>query len=307
MIATALVTAATVAIGASGYVAEFVGWPRGFTVSLIIVVLAAVAAWGVLESVLLASLFTLIEVGGLVLIVGAGLWAGVPVGDALFTVPPLDFGTLSGIGFASLLAFFAFIGFEDLTNMVEETVEPHRVMPRALAITLVATVLLYVLVAAVAVTAVSPAELAQSDAPLSLVFRRLANVSPATLSAIAIVATLNTILAEMTMATRVVYGLANLGDLPRAFGKVHHRTATPLIATAVIAVLTLGLALVVPFLSLAETASVGTLVVFALVNLSLIVIRRRHPATTAKHLRVPLWIPVAGLLTSSALILAGLL
>jgi len=307
MIATAVITSATVAIGASGYVAQFVGWPRPFTVSLIIVVLAAVAAWGVLESVLLASLFTLIEVGGLVVIIVAGFWAGVPVGSALFTLPPLDVATLSGIGFASLLAFFAFIGFEDLTNMAEETVAPERVMPRALAVTLIATTVLYILVAAVAVTAVAPEQLAKADAPLSLVFQHLASVSPATLSAIAIVATLNTILAEMTMATRVVYGLSNLGDLPRAFGKVHRKTATPLVATGVITLLTLALALVVPFLPLAEAASIGTLIVFALVNLSLIAIRRRKPSAQKTYIRIPLWVPVAGVITSTALIASALL
>lgn len=171
MIGTAVIASATVAIGASGYVAQFVDWPRGAVVAGIIVLLGAVSAWGVLESVLLASLFTLIEVGGLVAIVAMGLVSGAPVGDSLLALPPLDTSVWSGVGFASLLAFFAFIGFEDLTNMAEETVKPEQVMPRALAATLAITTLLYMLVAAVAVTTVAPAELAASPAPLSLVFR----------------------------------------------------------------------------------------------------------------------------------------
>jgi amino acid transporter len=307
MIATAVVASATVAVGAAGYIAQFVDWPRPLVVAGVIVLLGVVSVWGVLESVLLASLFTLIEVGGLLAIIVMGWLSGAPVGKALLTLPPADPDVLSGIAFASLLAFFAFIGFEDLTNMVEETVAPERVMPRALATTLVLTTLLYMAVAAVAVTTVSPELLAASPAPLTLVFRQVADVSPATLSAIAIVATLNTILAEMTMATRVVYGLARQGDLPRALGRVHRRTSTPVAATGLIIAITVTLALVVPFLRLAETTSIGTLIVFALVNLALIRLRRHRHHASGPHLRIPLWVPVAGFVTSLAMIASVML
>ena len=110
---------------------------------------------------LLASLFTLIEAGGLLVIIIAGLQAQVPLASAL-AVPPLDIGTLSGIGYASLLAFFAFIGFEDLANVVEEAKVPHRDIPRAMVLTLVISTVLYVAVAAIAVAAVPVAELAAS-------------------------------------------------------------------------------------------------------------------------------------------------
>ena len=74
--------------------------------------------------------------------------------------------------------------------------------------------------------------LSSSPAPLSLVFREVAGISPVTINVIAIVATLNTILAQMTMAARVIYGMARHGDLPGIAGRVHPRTATPLFATA---------------------------------------------------------------------------
>jgi amino acid transporter len=261
-----IVSSAAVALGAAGYIAQFTDLPPSAIVALLLAVLGAVAAWGILESVLLASLFTLIEAGGLIAIIVAGLHAGLPLAGAL-SVPPLDFGTLSGIGYASLLAFFAFIGFEDLANVVEEAKVPHRDIPRAMVLTLVISTVMYVAVAAIAVAAVPVAELAASPAPLSLVFRRLAGVSPATISVIAIVATLNTILAQMTMAARVIYGLAKQGDLPGFAGRVYPKTATPLIATALIVAATLALALLVPFERLAEGTSLATLVVFALVNL----------------------------------------
>jgi amino acid transporter len=202
-----IVSSATVSLGAAGYIGQFVDWPQGVIVAAVLAALGAVAAWGILESVLLGSLFTLIEAGGLAIIIVAGIHAGVPVASAL-ALPPFDAGTLSGIGYASLLAFFAFIGFEDLANVVEEAKAPHRDIPRAMALTLVISTVLYVAVAAIAVAAVPVGELAASSAPLSLVFHTIANVSPVTISLIAIVATLNTILAQMTMAARVVYGMA---------------------------------------------------------------------------------------------------
>jgi APA family basic amino acid/polyamine antiporter len=302
-----IVASATVALGAAGYIRQFVDLPQGAIVIVVLVALGAVAAWGILQSVLLASLFTLIEVGGLVIIIVAGWHADLPFADVLLAVPPLEAATLSGIAYASLLAFFAFIGFEDLANVVEEANNPHRDIPRAMVLTLVISTALYLAVAAIAVTAVPAAQLAASPAPLSLVFRAVANVSPATISAIAIVATLNTILAQMTMAARVVYGMARQGDLPHAAGHVHPKTATPLIATALIVTATLILALLVPFERLAEATSIATLVVFALVNLALLRLRHRRHHTDGPHVRVHVWVPAAGFVVCLAMIAAAVL
>jgi len=291
-IVVGIVSSAAVALGAAGYIAQFIDWPQSAIVLVVLGVLGAVAAWGILESVLLASLFTLIEASGLVVIIAAGLHAQVPMASA-FALPPL--AALSGVAFASLLAFFAFVGFEDLANVVEEAKMPHRDIPRAMVLTLVISTVLYVAVAAIAVAAVPLDQLAASHAPLSLVFHALAGVSPATISVIAIVATLNTILAQMTMAARVIYGMAKQGDLPGFAGRVHPKTATPLIATALIVAATLALALFVPFERLAEGTSLATLVVFALVNLALLRLRHRKMHSPGPHVRVPLWVPVAGL------------
>ncbi len=304
-IVTGIVSSATVALGAAGYIRQFSGLPQSAIVSVVLLALGAVAAWGILESVLLASLFTLIEVGGLVIIIVAGLHAGLPIAGALLAPPPLELPVLAGVAYASLLAFFAFIGFEDLANVVEEAKVPHRDIPRAMVLTLVISTILYVAVAAIAVAAVPVAELAASRAPLSLVFRAVAGVSPATISLIAIVATLNTILAQMTMAARVIYGMSKQGDLPRFAGRVHPKTATPLIATALIVAATLTLALLVPFERLAEGTSLATLVVFALVNLSLLRLRHRKIHTPGPHVRVPLWVPAAGLASCCAMMAAA--
>jgi amino acid transporter len=301
-IAIGVVSSSAVVLGSAGYIQQFTDLPQWLVVVTVVMTLSAVAAWGILESVLLASLFTLIEVGGLLAIIAAAVHIDLPIVSALAQPLPPNFETLAGIGFASLLAFFAFIGFEDLVNVVEEVKVPHRDIPRAMVLTLLISTILYVAVAAIAVGAVPVDRLALSPAPLSLVFREVAGVSPVTISIIAIVATLNTILAQMTMSARVIYGMARHGDLPRIAGRVHARTATPLVATALIAASVIALALAVPFERLAEGTSLATLVVFALVNLSLLRLRHRGVRSPGPHVRVPVWVPAAGLATCLAMI-----
>jgi APA family basic amino acid/polyamine antiporter len=247
-----------------------------------------------------------VEVGGLVAIIVAGIHAGLPITKTLATFPPLELHILSGIATASLLAFFAFIGFEDLANIVEEARQPRRDIPRAMVLTLVASTILYVVVSAVAVSAVPIDRLASSSAPLSLVFREIAGVSPQMISAIAIMATLNTILAQITMAARVLYGMARQGDLPLVLGRVHPVTATPWLATAIVVAIVGGLALLFPFAGLAESTSIATLAVFALVNLSLVRLKFLRPNSPGTHVSVPGWVPVAGFAASIVTIVAGL-
>lgn len=306
MIATGIIASSAVMLGATGYIAQFVDLPKPVVVIAVILVLGSVSAWGILESVVLASFFTVIEVGGLIAIIVAGAYAQLPVFETAFALPTFDARLWMGIAFASLLAFFAFIGFEDLTNMVEETRAPERTVPIAMALTLAVTTLLYVAVAAIAVTAVPIERLAASEAPLSIVYREVAGVSPAAISAIAIVATLNTIIAQMTMATRVLYGLARQGDVPAIFGHVNRSTATPLVATATIVGFVIALALFIPFERLAEFTSLSTLVVFAFVNLALLKLRWDGGKPKRGQFTVPLAAPILGLLSCVVMMLAAL-
>ena len=306
-VAIGVVASSAVTLGSAGYIGQLVDIPQSVTVVIIAVALGSVSAWGIFESALLAGVFTLIEVGGLLAIIVAAIHAEIPVWAALMPSLPTDADTMSGIAFASLLAFFAFIGFEDLANVVEEAKVPHRDIPRAMVLTLLISTILYVAVAAVAVSVVSVERLSSSPAPLSIVFWEVAGASPTTISVIAIVATLNTILAQMTMAARVLYGMARQGDLPHVLGRVHSKTATPLFATALIILLVIAFALAVPLVRLAESTSLATLVVFALVNLALLRLRKRGVQSQQPHVRVPTIIPAAGFTACVVMIASALL
>lgn len=306
-LAIGIISAAAVTLGGSGYIKQLIELPTPLIAIAVVAALGVVAAWGILESVMLAALLTLIETGGLVWIIASAAHSGISFNAALFTPPPLDVGVFSGITFAGLLAFFAFVGFEDLANVVEEAKRPQRNIPWAMALTLLITTVLYVLIAAISVSAVPPRILAASTAPLSLVFGAVAGISPTTFSVIAIVSTLNTILAQMTMTARVVYGMAQQGDLPGMAGRVHSRTGTPLIATGLVMLAVAALALTIPLEPLAESTSLATLMLFACVNVSVLRIRSRQPETGAVLVRVPLWIPSLGLITCVLMMAAALI
>lgn len=294
-----IISSAAVSLGSVGYIRELIELPVPFLLTVIVISLGGVAIFGILESVVLAAVFTIIEVTGLLLIVTAGfsgdirLWAALPD----LVIPPLGSVALTGIAFASLLAFFAFIGFEDLVNVVEEVQEPQKTVPRAIALTLIISILLYFFVAAYSVLAVSPERLAASSAPLSLVFREVAGVNPLAITLIAIVATLNTVLVQMTMASRVLYGMAKHGDLPEMFGDVYAPTRTPVVSTIIVILLVLFLALLSPLEILAEWTSLATLAIFATINLALLKLKLGRVEDSPPALKVPVWVPVLGLIT----------
>lgn len=298
------VSAAAVAIGAAGYIAVFIEAPEGLIITMVVFAMGLAAAWGILESVSLAGILTLIEIGGLALIVVAGIGNDPSIILRLGEVVPGSFDPViwSGLFSAGLLAFFAFIGFEDLVNIAEEVKEPLKVLPWAIFLTLTLSTLIYVVVVSVAVLSVPVEGLAASKAPLGYVYERVTGGSPLVISFIAIVATLNGIIVQMIMASRVLYGLSEQGDLPGVLAKISPLTQTPLVATALVVVIILLLALAFPIEWLAEMTSRVTLTIFSLVNLALLRLKLREDAPPEGIFTVGLWVPVAGLLASLILL-----
>ncbi len=301
-----VVSAATVARGSAGYILAFVDLPHDLVVCLVVLVMGAVAAWGVVESVALAGAMTLIEIGGLLIIIGV---AAVTVPDLGARLPEAwpglgDGAAWTGVLGASLIAFFAFTGFEGLANVAEEVKSPGWTIPRAILVTLALTTLLYVLVVWVALNVLPHDELAATGAPLARVFERLTGASPLAFSAIAILATVNGVVFYIVMSSRVLYGLASRGLLPTHMARVNPTTRTPLPATAVVVGVVVVLAVAFPIEDLAEMTSRLTLIVFAFVNAALIAIKRRGVPAPPEAYVAPRWVPYAGLITSIVLLAA---
>ena len=313
VVATGIVSAAAISIGAVGYLRHFVDLPAPVLVAAVVLVMGLAAAWGIVESVTVAAICTAIEVAGLVLVIGfAVMHRPELLGEIDRILPPLTADAWAGIAGAGLLAFFAFIGFEGIANVAEEAVDPGRTMPRAILATLAIATLLYIAVVGAVVLAVPLDILSGSSAPLALVFEGKGRAVGRIFTAIAVFATINGVLVQMIMSSRVLYGLAAQGSLPAWLGsnqlsRVAARTRTPLVATAAIVVAVLVLALVFPIAGLAETTAVIVLVVFVLVNLALVRLKIRPGGPQAVAFRVPVWVPAVGALSSTALLCANFL
>lgn len=303
VVVNAVITAATISSGSAGYISVFVPLPNVWIIIGVVVAMGAVACLGTAQSIAFAGVMTLIEIGGLLLIVGAGLISE----DAVLTrlpemMPTGNSASWMAIGGTAVIAVFAFVGFEHLVNIVEEMKEPSRTLPRALFLTLGITTVLYVLVMWISVVVVPPLELAASTAPLATVFMRLTGLPLVTMSAIAVVATLNGIVVNMIMIARVLYGLSAKGSLPGAFARLGTRTGTPLLGTVVGVGSILVLALAIPLGGLADIAARGTLLIFAITNAALIRIKMRNQSVPSGSFVCPMWAAVAGLPSSVALL-----
>ena len=308
VVGAAAISGATISVGSAGYLGVFIPLQASYIIAAVVVTMGAIACLSAVQSISFAGLMTVVEIGGLLLIIAAALFDSGPLISRLPELWPAvdDLTAWTGVAQTTLLAVFAFIGFEHLVNISEEMKNPRRTLPWALFITLGVTAVLYALVVWIAVTAVPPAELAKSSAPLALVFQRLTGLPLHVLSAIAIVATVNGIIVHMIMIGRVLYGLADQGNLPSFLAKINRRSGAPVVATTFGVAAILILALGVPLTGLADWTSRLTLGIFAVVNLALIRIKATEAAPPSNVFLVPIWVPVAGSATSALLILVDL-
>ncbi len=301
-----LVSAATMARGFVGYFNQFVAVNAALTMVILISTLTLIAIRGIAESARAAALLTLVEAGGLLWIIAVaspniGQLTEIPLNDFL----PTDAGAWQGVLAAAFLAFFAFIGFEDMVSIAEEVHEPERTIPRGIILAFAISTVLYLGVTVVSIATVPIAELAASDAPLADVYRVATNRSVVLISVIGLVAVINGALIQIIKAARIFYGMSCNGWLPAFFGVVNPRTRTPLRSTLVAGGIVLVFALLLPLLSLAKLTSAMVLVVFTLVNLALIRIKRLGPPPAGVR-AVPVWVPWLGAVASIGILVAAI-
>ena len=308
VIASGIVSSATVSLGASAYLRHFIPINPLILTFIVIFILGFIAVWGILESVTVAAILTVIEFLGLCILV---LYAALRNPDILSglnqLVPPLEMTAWKGIASGGLLAFFAFIGFEDLANIAEEAKNPKKNMPKAIILTLIISTVIYLIVVSTVVLSVPMDELTSSASPLALVFADADDTLRGAFILIAAVATLNGVLIQMIMASRVVYGMASQGEFPKILSIIHPKTHTPVLATIVVVTIILALALFFPIDKLAVMTSQIVLIAFALVNLALIILKATRKLNNKEEFHVPMIIPVVGFISCILLLLSSLI
>ncbi|MEV6597842.1 APC family permease [Actinoplanes sp. NPDC051346] len=252
---------------------------------------------GVGESVKVNVVLTLVELTGLLIVIGIGAWAlGGGNGDLSrlvdFDAPAGENAVLS-VTAATALAFFAMVGFEDSVNMAEETRDPVRIFPKVMLTGLCVTGVIYVLVAISAVALVTPADLGEGEAPLLKVVSAGAPAFPLTVFAfITMFAVANSALINMLMASRLLYGMANERVLPRVLGRVHRSRRTPWVGIVFTTLVAFALIWFADLAALGGTTSLLLLCVFTIVNVAVLVLRRDR--VEHRHFHAPTAIPVLG-------------
>lgn len=273
-------TAATVALAFGGYLREMLPLPVLASALGLLLVSSGVNLLGIRESAWVTAVFTVVEVAGLVLLIVLGMRSE-GFGDALHA--ELGAGSLSG----AALLFFAFLGFEEIVNLAEETKVPGKTIPRAILLSVAVTTVLYVLVGLAVVALVPVAEMAASKAPLVVAARAASRWAATTLGSIALFATANTCLATLVGVSRMCHGMARAGALPGIFGKVLRTRKTPWAAALLVLGLAAFMSLPGEVPSIASLSSFGALIAFAAVNACVIVLRFRQPQLE-RPFRVPL-------------------
>jgi len=304
VLCSGILSLATVSVAFGGYMSGLVPQlPPGVATAGILLLLAAINFRGMRLSSSTNIVATMIELTGLLIVIVAGalFLRGSEEHSIASTIEAGATVEWTAIARGAALGFFAFIGFEDMVNVAEEVKDPGRNMPRAILVALVVTGIVYLAVVIVATSVVSPETLGTSDAPLLTVVQHSTNAVPGGLfSLIALFAVANTGLLNFIMGSRLIYGMSRQGLLPEALGRIHPERRTPHLAILAVLGVALVLALSGTLTYLAGTTSLLLLMVFFVVHVSLIAIKRRT-STPPRTFCAPAVVPVVGALTCIAL------
>jgi len=263
----------------------------------LLAILTTIALRGMKESAKLAVVLTVLEATGLLIIVAVAIAQGDIAGSLSTSVSSLSSVEPLAIGLGGFLAFYAFVGFEDMVNVAEEVKNPETSMRKGMLSALIIASVLYVAVAISALAVLSSSQLAESKAPLAAVFQEATNISIPVITIIGVIAITNGVLIQIITGSRILYGLAREGWLPKKLAAVSKTRHTPTRATLiVVSFIAIGSSLL-PLGTLAQITSFILLVVFTVVHVSAIKLIR-----TGQLKKLKLYIPTIGIVVNCAVI-----
>ena len=278
-----IISGATVSIGFAGYFGALTGISLLEASLGIIILIFLINIWGIRQSSIVNIIFTIIEAAGLLFVIYVAFPS---IGDVDYTeLSPKGF---DGLLIASVVAFFAYMGFEDIVKLAEETKNPEKTIPRALFISCAIVIVVYSLVTISAVSLIPYEQLAASTSPLAdIADARFGNTGIIIISVIALFATSNTILSNMIGSSRVLFGMAKETKFLKVFSSVSFKRKTPVAALVLILIITCGFALIGDIETVARIATLFIFTTFVVVNLAVIVLRLKD-----KELIRPYRIPI---------------
>ena len=293
------VSAATMTKGFAGYFIALFQIPELAVVLGVIIMITAFAIWGISQSLIIASCITIIEILGLLFVI----YAVIDIKELENFSLPTSTSVLSNgsiILYAAFISFYAYIGFEDIVNIAEETKNPTRVVPLAIILSLVFSTLLYVALS-IACTVFIPSSIFNtSSAPLVSIVE-YKDYNPTIMAIISMIAIINGALVQLIMASRVLYGMAEQKLFLSVFGLVNKKTRTPIVATITIAIVLSILVTSFDLVTLAELTSTITLAIFIVVQSSLLYLSAKERS----NIKLDYILPTLGILLNLVLLIFG--
>ncbi|MBI5061059.1 MAG: amino acid permease [Candidatus Aenigmarchaeota archaeon] len=286
MVVVGIVSAATVALGFAGYFSHMIGGPPLLIAGVLIAFMSMINYCGMKESSSFNVVATIAETAGLVIIIALGLYFFGTTGNSInyFEVP--ETVGMAGILSATALIFFAYIGFEQIANMSEETKNAKKVIPKALLLSIVITTVIYILVAVSAISILGWEELSQSKAPLTAVVSRvMGSDASLMMSILALFATSNTVLVLLVVTSRILYGMSCQHSLPKRLGRIGRR-GTPYTAVFVVMLFSITALFIGRIGTVAMLTTLGTFIVYLFINLALMWLRYKKPRAS-RSFKVP--------------------
>lgn len=268
VVLTGVISAATLSHGFVKYFELFFPLSPYLIITMLVVILCGFAIWGIRESATLIMLMTLMEVGGLLMIIYYGRHSLASIDITQWSLP----NSFDGVLIGAFIAFYAYIGFEDMVNTAEETIKPEKTLPKAIFLALITATILYIVVSLVIVSTIPPSALDKSDMPLVEIIK-IQGQSPLVFSIIALISITNGILVQIIMASRLIYGMAHQQNAPKIFSAVYPKTQTPVNSTLLVLVIILLFAYALPITTLAKLTSSIILCIFIMIHASLIKIK----------------------------------
>jgi APA family basic amino acid/polyamine antiporter len=282
-----IVATATVSLGFARYLGEFLDIDHRLGALAILVLVGAIALRGMGEASRVIMAFAIIEVGGLIAVIVIGA-------PSLGNHSLLEGHGVSGIMSGAALIFFAYIGFDEVISLSEETRNPRKTIPRALILALGISTLLYTGVAIAGVSVLGAEELGRSTRPMTEIFAEgFGGASSDVVTVIALFSTASTVLLAITASSRIMYGMASTGYLPVSLSRIH-RQVVPRNALVVAIVLGGSLILIQDLDLLASATDALIYILFLVTNIVVIVLRKQQPnAERPFKIRGTIgWVPV---------------
>ena len=202
----------------------------------------------------------------------------------------------------AFVAFYAFIGFEDMVNVAEEVKQPKKQMKRGMIMALTIAVLLYIATVIASLAVLSSKQLAESGAPLADVWQAATSSSLPIITVIGIIAITNGALIGIITGSRIIYGLAREGWITKKFADVSKKSNTPTYASYLVITCIAIAAISLPLGTLAQITSFILLFIFTVVQFAALKLKKQGKLKSLKY-----YIPILGLLANIGVIVIQIL